>query len=694
MGREIAGAKLKFWGTLSLSVAICTVLASVAAQSAVAETRGVTPAGASTPVLRISGVPAVSLHAQFAQFAGHVTVGPETGIVPPLDRKAGPSAWQTSAAPDPDNCLEPNCDVTYNNGPVQHSPKVYVVFWGPTWQTNAGEEASANYLLSFYQGLGTNSDNWSRITSQYGDGTGAPAFTGSVFVASYVDTSAPPAEVTEDDVAAEGEAAASHFGITDLADDQVVVASQSGTCFSDGFAGSSCQPVAAKYCAWHAATADGSTGLSFTNLPYQLDAGGQCGEDFINAGGTWDGFSMVGGHEYAESVTDPQPETGWIDTADTLSGGEVADKCAWAGAGWGGGDPDGDITLPTGAFAVQSLWSNATGSCQMSAAASPAATLVTTSLSGGGKTGRSISVQAGTEVTDTAKLSGPNAATASGTVTYDVYSNAACTTLVSGATARPVGANGTMPTSAAVTATKAGTYYWKASYSGDAKNAASAGTCGASGEVETVTAPPPVPPSVDSVTAGLGKTSKTVSVSDSARGDLLVAYVAGKGPSGKAQIATVSASGLKWTLAARSDAGRGDAEVWSARASGKLSKLKVTVTEKYHGHPVDITVVAYKNAAGIGGHAVAHSAKGTPTASLKTTRANSWVFAVGDDWVKALARTPGAGQVLVSHATDSAGDTYWVQATGKATPKAGTKVAITDTKPATDPYNLVLVAIL
>jgi len=76
----------------------------------------------------------------------------------------------------------------------------------------------------------------------------------------------------------------------------------------------------------------------------------------------------VGGHEYAETITDPAPTTGWFDTADTVSGGEIADKCVWGGTVFGLSDPDGDVTLSTGSFAMQSLWSNAAGACVMTSA--------------------------------------------------------------------------------------------------------------------------------------------------------------------------------------------------------------------------------------------------------------------------------------------------------------------------------------
>jgi hypothetical protein len=47
--------------------------------------------------------------------------------------------------------------------------------------------------------------------------------------------------------------------------------------------------------------------------------------------------------------------------------------------------------------------------------------------------------------------------------------------------------------------------------------------------------------------------------------------------------------------------------------------------------------------------------------SLVTTRNNSWVFGVGNDFDNAIARTPGSGQSLVHQFLAPIGDTYWVQ---------------------------------
>ena len=115
------------------------------------------------------------------------------------------------------------------------------------------------------------------------------------------------------------------------------------------------------------------------------------------------------------------------------------------------------------------------------------ATTLSTSLSGGAQSGGTITVPEGTAVTDNATLSGPNAATAGGTVSYKVYSDSGCTVEVaSRGTFKVIG--GSLPASKPKTL-PAGTYYWQASYSGDEGDEASTSACGA--EVETVE---PVPP--------------------------------------------------------------------------------------------------------------------------------------------------------------------------------------------------------
>jgi Putative Ig domain/Ricin-type beta-trefoil lectin domain len=302
---------------------------------------GLTPAASAQVTRAGHTVPPhlVNLHQAFERALPHVTPSRIGGVTFPRGLlRAGARAAATAGA----SCSEPDCPLTYNGGPVQHQPHVYLLLWGPHWQSDSAQAASASFLEKFYAGLGvTPDDSWSTITSQYGDGSGSPGFGSSVYEGVWNDTSTPPAGVDETQLGAEADAFASNHGITDLADAQIVIATQSGTCPQDFYA-PSCSGGSGYYCAWHSESNE-----PFTNLPYLPDAGSGCGANYVSNAD--DGFSIVGGHEYAETITDPGVGDGWWDASDS-SGGEIGDKCAWTGIG--------TVTLSTGTFAMQPLYSN------------------------------------------------------------------------------------------------------------------------------------------------------------------------------------------------------------------------------------------------------------------------------------------------------------------------------------------------
>lgn len=368
---------------------IATVAAIAFAVPGVAgAANGPAPATAASVTAHVAAQPAP--HPSYKMAPGQTPIGKIAGVIPARGQGGHQFAAMLNkvgvhaAAAAPAACAEPNCPVTYHGGPVQHTPKVYVVFWGGNW--NLGSATSAmNYVTGFYTGLGepTHGDFWSGIATQYTDTSGAgPTLNTSLLGGTWVDTSLPSnsatSGITADELGNEAVAAANHFGIADPTQANIVIASQQGTCFApldptdpaSVFAGNcgTAVPLASatsQFCGFHTADSvtlsDGTSSyLPWTDLPYEPDAKTDC--TFETQQSVNDGFGIVGGHEAMETATDPEtaPTTlAWIDTNDP-SGGEIGDKCAFA-------TPAPVVTLNGSRYQTQRLWSNAANGCAITA---------------------------------------------------------------------------------------------------------------------------------------------------------------------------------------------------------------------------------------------------------------------------------------------------------------------------------------
>lgn len=229
-------------------------------------------------------------------------------------------------------------NLVWNGGPVQTVPKIYVIFWGPKWTTSDGEYKTLNGFFGAIGGKG-----WINIDTQYSGSNGAITNPSSQLGGSWIDPSSVPRRPGSSAVGAEAQKAAQHFGYGGV-NANYVVAIQSGNDPS-GFRTS--------WCAWHSSESESEGVVSFTNLPYQSDAGASCGAGSVNNPGTYDGVSIVGGHEEAETQTDPRPSSGWTDS----SGSEIGDKCAWQNL---------IDNSAAGGYPTQPLWDNKAGGCKQS----------------------------------------------------------------------------------------------------------------------------------------------------------------------------------------------------------------------------------------------------------------------------------------------------------------------------------------
>jgi len=190
--------------------------------------------------------------------------------------------------------------------------------------------------------------------------------------------------------------------------------------------------------------------------------------------------------------------------------------------------------------------------------------------------------------------------------------------------------------------------------------------------------------------------------STTAADELLLAFVSADHSSGAATTVTnMTGAGLVWQLVMRTNAQRGTAEIWRAMAPQALTNVSVTTTLSQNAaSSMTIAGITGADTAGtngsgaIGATRSANAASGAPTTTLTTTRDNSWVFGVGNDWDNAIARTVGSNQTMMHQYLAPVGDTYWVQRLSNPTPTSGTSVTLNDTAPTADRYNLSVVEIL
>jgi Glycosyl hydrolases family 16 len=198
-------------------------------------------------------------------------------------------------------------------------------------------------------------------------------------------------------------------------------------------------------------------------------------------------------------------------------------------------------------------------------------------------------------------------------------------------------------------------------------------------------------PTVDKTVSGIGTGYASTTVTTVAN-ELLVAFVGSDGATWGGQTARVT-GGPVWTLVGRSNAQLGDAEIWTAGVVPAQTATKVTAQLAETGNlDVQVTVVSYKGASGVGATTSANGGSGASRVNLSTTQTGSLVYAVGADWDTATARTLGSGQTLDAQDLDRNGDTYWAQHMTAPAAAIGA-VTVSDSAPTGDRWNLQAVEI-
>jgi hypothetical protein len=149
----------------------------------------------------------------------------------------------------------------------------------------------------------------------------------------------------------------------------------------------------------------------------------------------------------------------------------------------------------------------------------------------------------GGNIKDIATLSGLIKPTGTGTVTFRLYRDSECKTEVFSSTVSGIVANGPVA-SGEYPANAAGTYFWTASYSGDANNKAVSTTCGEAGESSVVEQPAITTPATPATPSLTTTPEPDSGVSGSTFKDkAVIGGLAGAQPGGQ----------IRWTLYSKND---------------------------------------------------------------------------------------------------------------------------------------------
>lgn len=214
--------------------------------------------------------------------------------------------------------------LTWRGGPVQHNPIVYLVFWGPKW--NSLPASLRSDLQAMYGNM--NGNGYQDILTQHYDSKGQ--ISGTVrFGGMWIDNTAPTAVTTQAEMSAEAVRAARANGWSITNDAQFQMYLQPGAHIDAG-------PFGIEPCGYHNySTRGGSTQanplfMAFAGITYP---GPGCVVGTVS-----ESLRNVGSHEYAEAATDPMLNA-WADGF----GEENADLCN---------------DLPGGSDGRNPLWSN------------------------------------------------------------------------------------------------------------------------------------------------------------------------------------------------------------------------------------------------------------------------------------------------------------------------------------------------
>ncbi len=337
-------------------------------------------------VLTAAGTASAKRHHRFQGKPSGVLVKKGTVSIPRGRPAAqlGPRGLAPLVVSCPQPQPDPACNLTYHNGPVEHTNTTHIVYWLPTgfsFQANY-QSVLERYMTDVAADSGRVSNPYA-IATQYSDTTNGNILYSSTYAGTVTDTDAFPAPnsgcalqgtatvcVTQTQETKELDAFIKANSLPRSINDIyfLVLPQNVQTCFDDF---SDCGPYGgvtdsmgntSEYCAYHSSF-DAGNGLTiWANMPDGADGGCNVVPNAPNNSAA-DTLIDSLSHEHNETITNPV-SGGWFDVDNT---GEEADKCNFSFGPSLGSTTNGsyDVLINHNPYEIQSEWDNSITGCGM-----------------------------------------------------------------------------------------------------------------------------------------------------------------------------------------------------------------------------------------------------------------------------------------------------------------------------------------
>ena len=247
-------------------------------------------------------------------------------------------------------------NLDYNGGPVMSTNTDYAVYWRPTGAPAYPAEYQSG-VNQYFEDLAHDSgghENTDSVSAQYNDVDGQFATNTTHFGGALLDTHAYPSNgcfvaaicLTDEQLQAELKRFLKEQKLpTDITHEYFLLTPPTvEDCAEEGSCSAGTEFP--EYCAYHSSIPVAGGVIIYSNDPYVTELEG-CDDGNHPNGKPSDGVIEGGlSHEHNESITDPEPPTGWADPATGATTGlEIGDKCRTFAPATEFGTPLGEVEV-------------------------------------------------------------------------------------------------------------------------------------------------------------------------------------------------------------------------------------------------------------------------------------------------------------------------------------------------------------